>query len=106
MAWIEVAKVEEIKPNSLKSVKVGDDDVVLVGGAHCDSPISAFTDLCSHQDVKLSEFGSVTEGKLVCFAHNAAFDVCSGEVVCAPATRALDRWDLEIRGASVFVKRR
>lgn len=44
-----------------------------------------FLDQCAHQPVKLSEFGEIREGILVCHAHGGGFDLAKGgRVLCGP----------------------
>ena len=52
--------------------------------------VQCYLDQCAHQPVKLSEFGEVREGRLVCHAHGGAFDLDNhGSVLCGPAIEAL-----------------
>lgn len=46
--------------------------------------VLAFLDECTHQPVKLSEFGEITGGLLMCHAHGGVFDLDQGGAVCAP----------------------
>ena len=47
--------------------------------------VVCFLDQCSHQPVKLSEFGEIRSGVLVCHAHGGGFDLArGGKVLCGP----------------------
>ena len=47
--------------------------------------VSCYLDECTHQPVKLSEFGEVRGGRLVCHAHGGGFDLDNqGVVFCGP----------------------
>jgi nitrite reductase/ring-hydroxylating ferredoxin subunit len=62
-------------------------DVIFIrrqGRVHC------YLDQCTHQPVKLSEFGEVMGARLVCHAHGGTFDLDrDGAVVCDPPLDAL-----------------
>jgi len=47
--------------------------------------VLAFDGLCTHQPIKLSEFGEILGGKLICHAHGGVFDLDrGGEVLREP----------------------
>ena len=49
-----------------------------------------FLDQCAHQPVKLSEFGEIRSGVLVCHAHGGGFDLAGGgKVLCGPPKEPL-----------------
>jgi nitrite reductase/ring-hydroxylating ferredoxin subunit len=63
-----------------------------------------FLDQCSHQPVKLSEFGQVQGGQLVCHAHGGVFDLDrEGRVLCPPPKEGLTPFKVIERDGQVFV---
>ncbi len=55
-----------------------------LGKLHC------FRDLCSHQPVKLSDFGELQNGRLICHAHAGLFDIENdGRVLSGPPLEPL-----------------
>jgi nitrite reductase/ring-hydroxylating ferredoxin subunit len=65
--------------------------------------VTAFIDLCSHQAIKLSEFGEIQQGVLVCHAHGAVFDCADGKELCFPATEPLQSIPTRISDGQVEV---
>ena len=65
---------------------------------------SCYKDLCSHQDVKLSDFGELVAGEIVCHAHNGKFDSSTGAATCLPARQALDKIDIVVKDGNIYLK--
>jgi nitrite reductase/ring-hydroxylating ferredoxin subunit len=65
----------------------GGQDVIIIRRL---GQIQCYLDQCTHQPVKLSEFGELSGGRLVCHAHGGTFDLDQkGTVVCDPPYDAL-----------------
>lgn len=66
--------------------------------------LQCYLDRCSHQPVKLSEFGEVSGGRLVCHAHGGTFDLDGkGRVLCDPPLDALTPVICSETAGQVFV---
>lgn len=76
------------------------EDLILVKQ---DGKISCFVDRCSHQDIKLSEFGAIQSGAIICFAHNARFACRDGQVLCPPAEQGLTLWPCQVSGDEIHL---
>lgn len=76
-------------------------EVILVrlhGGLLC------YLDRCAHQPVKLSEFGELRGGLLVCHAHGGGFDLARGGLaVCGPPKEPLTPFRCLEEKGQVFV---
>lgn len=57
---------------------IGGRDLIFVRSS---GQIRVFDNLCSHQPVRLSEFGEVSRGHLMCHAHGGLFDIERGGAV-------------------------
>lgn len=64
---------------------------------------SCYKDLCSHQDVKLSDFGELIAGEIVCHAHNGKFDAKDGSATCLPARQALEKIDIVVLDGNIYL---
>lgn len=63
-----------------------------------------FRDRCAHQPVKLSEFGELKGGVLVCHAHGGGFDLArGGRAVCGPPKEPLTPFRCLEENGQVFV---
>ena len=67
-----------------------------------DGEIYAIFDVCSHQDVPLSE-GDVEDGGIECWLHGSRFDLTTGRPTSLPATRPVPVYPVKIDGDDVLV---
>ncbi len=77
MPWVQIARLSEISPGSLKQVFVGNDELVL---ANVDGKIFATQGYCGHMNMHL-HLGKLDSNVLQCPFHSAKFNVETGEVV-------------------------
>ncbi|MDX6210367.1 MAG: 3-phenylpropionate/trans-cinnamate dioxygenase ferredoxin component [Frankiales bacterium] len=80
---------------------------VIVGGiplaiVRSDGEIYAIYDVCSHQDVPLSE-GDVEDGAIECWLHGSRFDLSTGRPIGLPATKPVPVYPVKIDGDDVLV---
>lgn len=83
--------------------RIAGKDVILI---RRQGVVQCYVDECTHQPVKLSEFGEVVGGHLVCHAHGGTFDLDNkGKVICDPPYDALTGFICdEVSGqVSVFI---
>jgi 3-phenylpropionate/trans-cinnamate dioxygenase ferredoxin subunit len=67
-----------------------------------DGDLHAVSDVCSHQDVSLSE-GEVDDCSIECWLHGSRFDLRTGEPSALPATRPIPVYRLTVDGDDVLV---
>ncbi|HET9239071.1 MAG TPA: Rieske 2Fe-2S domain-containing protein [Oligoflexus sp.] len=84
--WIAVGALKDMPENVIIPFSHAAEDYILIRRG---DEVTAFVDLCSHQEIKLSEFGEIQQGVLICHAHGAAFDCHDGKELCFPATSPL-----------------
>lgn len=84
--WIAVGALQDMPENTIIPFSHSAEDYILIRRG---DEVTAFVDLCSHQEIKLSEFGEIQQGVLICHAHGAAFDCHDGKELCFPATSPL-----------------
>jgi nitrite reductase/ring-hydroxylating ferredoxin subunit len=77
---VEVAKVTEIPPGSMKRVRVYDQDVLL---SNVDGKIYATANRCGHSNASLAR-GSLQGKVVICPLHGAKFDVTTGKNLSGP----------------------
>jgi 3-phenylpropionate/trans-cinnamate dioxygenase ferredoxin subunit len=80
---------------------------VIVGGiplaiVRSDGEVYAIFDVCSHQDVPLSE-GDVEDGAIECWLHGSRFDLATGRPIGLPATKPVPVYPVKIDGDDVLV---
>lgn len=99
-SWVRVAAVEQCPPGSLLGVEAEGEAIVL---ANVDGDVYALEDMCSHQDLPLSD-GELYGTRLECIHHGAEFDVCSGRALTLPAIRPVKTFPVEIRNSEIFLQ--
>jgi nitrite reductase/ring-hydroxylating ferredoxin subunit len=91
--WVRVGALEDMAEDQIIPFSNGKDDWIIIRRGET---ATGFVDVCSHQDIKLSEFGEIQRGVLICHAHGAAFDCRDGKELCFPATSPLRAIPLRI----------
>ena len=77
---VEVAKITDIPPGSMKRVRAYDQDILL---SNVDGKIYATSNRCGHSNASLAR-GTI-QGKVVtCPLHRATFDVTTGKNLSGP----------------------
>jgi 3-phenylpropionate/trans-cinnamate dioxygenase ferredoxin subunit len=78
------------------------DTVPVAVARDSDGGLHAVSDICSHQDVSLSE-GEVDDCSIECWLHGSRFDLRTGEPIGLPATRPIPVYRLTVEGDDVYV---
>src|SRR3954451_22765590 len=100
MSRERVSAVGDVAPGELRCVKVGGIPICLVHAA--DGNLYAVEDRCSHEDTPLSD-GWVDGTEIECAAHNALFDLRTGEPTSLPAVDPVRTFPVDVRDGEVFV---
>ncbi len=79
--YSKLCPVDELRPGEIKGLEIQSIPILVViqDGVRC------YYDRCSHQDVKLSDFGAIIDNGIVCYAHGARFCPLTGKELCEPA---------------------
>jgi nitrite reductase/ring-hydroxylating ferredoxin subunit len=81
--WVTVGRLDDGRPGQLRAYDLGGDQPVAVAWLES-GEVAAFDDTCTHEECSLSE-GDVEGPWIVCYCHNAAFELETGAVVRGPA---------------------
>ncbi|MFW7378591.1 MAG: Rieske (2Fe-2S) protein [Oligoflexus sp.] len=101
MSWIAVCQKEELQSQPWLTRQLQGLSLILF--ALEDDRPACFLDRCSHQDVRLSDFGKRSGDRLLCFAHGAVFDLHDGGVLRPPACEALSSFPCRYQGGQVEI---
>ena len=85
---IEVAAIDELKPNQMKLIHVGDKRIVI---GRTEKGYLAFDDHCTHRGGSLAG-GVMICGTVQCPWHGSQFDVMSGTVKAGPAKESINTY--------------
>jgi nitrite reductase/ring-hydroxylating ferredoxin subunit len=95
-----VLAADELAPGSVLGVEVAGRRLCLARTLAGD--VLAVDDRCSHEDEPLSG-GWLDGDRIECPAHNAVFDLRSGEAVALPATEPVGTYDVVEDGDGIHV---
>jgi 3-phenylpropionate/trans-cinnamate dioxygenase ferredoxin subunit len=97
--FVRACAVSELPEHGALGVEVGGVPVAVVrtGGE-----IYALYDVCSHEEVPLSE-GEIYDHTLECWLHGSCFDVRTGEPTGPPATKPVPTYPVKVEGEDVYV---
>ncbi|MGH3321708.1 MAG: non-heme iron oxygenase ferredoxin subunit [Streptosporangiaceae bacterium] len=99
MNYQQVCAVADVPEDGAIHVDVGDTPVAIV---RSDGEVYAIYDVCSHEEVPLSE-GDVDGTTLECWKHGSQFDLTTGKPIQLPATKPVPVYPVKIDGDDVFV---
>ncbi|MXW61936.1 MAG: non-heme iron oxygenase ferredoxin subunit [Acidimicrobiaceae bacterium] len=92
MSLHELFALEELESGTARKVELEGHQISLV---RIDDDVYAIGDICSHEDVSLSEGYVDTEDCLLeCWRHGAMFDLKTGEPETLPAVRPVPTYDV------------
>ena len=92
--------VDEVPENGAVHVDIGDTPVAVVNS---DGDFYAIYDVCSHEEVPLSE-GDIEGTTIECWLHGSCFDLATGKPTGLPATKPVPVYPVKIDGGDVFVR--
>jgi 3-phenylpropionate/trans-cinnamate dioxygenase ferredoxin component len=92
--------VDEVPTNGAVHVDLGDIPVAVVNS---DGDFYAIYDVCSHEEVPLSE-GDIEGTTIECWLHGSCFDLATGRPTGLPATKPVPVYPVKIDGGDVFVR--
>jgi 3-phenylpropionate/trans-cinnamate dioxygenase ferredoxin subunit len=94
--YIEVARIEDVAPDTAIVARVGDVEVALV---NVNGTVFAIDNECTHRGGSLGE-GEIntdwSEFAIECPLHGSVFDVRTGEVLKPPAQTAVRTYPVEM----------
>ena len=97
--YVSVARVGEIPPGGVKTMRVGDQEIAvfnLAGSYH------VMDDVCTHDGGPLAE-GIIAEHVIECPRHGARFDIRTGAVLGMPATQPVTTYPVRVHGDEIQV---
>jgi 3-phenylpropionate/trans-cinnamate dioxygenase ferredoxin component len=97
--FIRVCSVDELEEEIPRRVVLDDVPISLV---RVDDEVFAIYDVCSHEEVSLSE-GEVDGLTIECWLHGSRFDLRTGKPTGLPATKPVPVYPVRVEGDDVFV---
>ncbi len=97
--FVKVAETGELSPGQMKSVSLGEEEVLL---ANVDGNFYVISNTCTHAMGPLSE-GDLDGDQVECPLHGAIFSVLTGEVLNPPAGENVPAYEVRISGTDILV---
>ena len=97
--FVRACALSEVPAEGAVGVEVGTVPVAIV---RADGELFALRDVCSHEEVALSE-GEVYDHTVECWLHGSCFDLRTGKPTGPPATRPVTTYQVRIDGDDVLV---
>ena len=97
--YVRACPLEDVPEGCARHVELDGTPVAIV---RSDGQVYALHDVCSHENVPLSE-GEVEDGTVECWLHGSTFDLATGQPLSLPATRPVPVYPVKIDGDDVYV---
>jgi 3-phenylpropionate/trans-cinnamate dioxygenase ferredoxin subunit len=97
--FVRACALSEVPQEGALGVEVAAVPVAIV---RAEGEVYAIRDVCSHEEVPLSE-GEVYDHTVECWLHGSCFDLRTGKPTGPPATQAVPVYQVKIDGDDVFV---
>ena len=96
-----VCRYDELAPNTARRVEVDGHPVAVV---RIGDDVYAIGDVCSHQNISLSE-GEIhpDEKSIECWKHGSEFSLETGEALTLPATKAVPTYEVVVDGDEIVL---
>jgi nitrite reductase/ring-hydroxylating ferredoxin subunit len=99
--FIKALSNSELEEGSILAVRINGERIALykIGGE-----VYATSEMCSHSDCSLEDFGKIVESDQVeCICHGARFRIKTGEVTRVPAEVPLKTYAVRVEESEVWV---
>ena len=97
--FVRACALSDVPDEGALGVEVAAVPVAIV---RAEGEIYAIRDVCSHEEVPLSE-GEVYDHTVECWLHGSCFDLRTGKPTGPPATQAVPTYQVKIDGDDVLV---
>ena len=101
MSKHQVCRFDELAPNTARRVEVDGHPIAVV---RIGDDVYAIGDVCSHQNISLSEGDVHPEDKTIeCWKHGSEFSLVTGEAETLPATKAVPTYEVVVDGEDIVL---
>jgi len=96
-----IGPLADLPPGTARKVVIGEHSIALV---RIDDDVYAIGDVCSHQDISLSEGEVLCDDKQIeCWKHGSAFSLEDGEPESLPATKPVPVYEARVVDGQIEV---
>jgi 3-phenylpropionate/trans-cinnamate dioxygenase ferredoxin subunit len=98
--FIEVAKVDDVSPNSATVVDVKGVEIALINSG---GQLHAIGNECTHAAGSLGDGELIEENQIECPLHGSVFDVTTGEPVVGPADEPVPVYAVKVEDGIIKI---
>ncbi len=98
-SYVRACALADVPEDGALGVEVQDTPVAIIRAG---GEIFALHDVCSHEEVPLSE-GDIYDHTVECWLHGSCFDLRTGEPTGPPATKPVPTYPVQTYGDDVYV---
>ena len=98
-SYVRACALADVPEDGALGVEVQDTPVAIIRAG---GEIFALHDVCSHEEVPLSE-GDIYDHTVECWLHGSCFDLRTGEPTGPPATKPVATYPVQTYGEDVYV---
>ncbi|HKA62875.1 MAG TPA: non-heme iron oxygenase ferredoxin subunit [Methylomirabilota bacterium] len=97
--FVRACALSDLPDEGALGVDIGDVPVAVV---RAEGEVFALHDVCSHEEVPLSE-GDIYDCTVECYLHGSCFDLRTGKPTSPPATKPVPTYLVKIENGDVYV---
>jgi 3-phenylpropionate/trans-cinnamate dioxygenase ferredoxin subunit len=97
--FVRACALSDLPAEGAIGLDIGDVPVAVIRAG---GEVFALHDVCSHEEVPLSE-GDIYDCTVECYLHGSCFDLRSGKPTGPPATKPVPTYRVKIEGDDVYV---
>jgi 3-phenylpropionate/trans-cinnamate dioxygenase ferredoxin subunit len=97
--FVRACALSDLPDEGALGVDIGDVPVAVV---RAEGEVFALYDVCSHEEVPLSE-GDIYDHTVECYLHGSCFDLRTGKPTGPPATKPVPTYRVKIENGDVYV---
>ena len=97
--FVRACALSDLPDEGALGVDIGDVPVAVV---RAEGEVFALHDVCSHEEVPLSE-GDIYDCTVECYLHGSCFDLRTGKPTSPPATKPVPTYRVKIENGDVYV---
>jgi 3-phenylpropionate/trans-cinnamate dioxygenase ferredoxin subunit len=97
--YVRACALADVPDGEALGIELNDVPVAIIRDG---DEVFALRDVCSHEEVPLSE-GDVYDGNVECWLHGSCFDLRTGQPTGPPATVPVPTYPVKIDGGDVYV---
>ena len=99
VSYVRACALADVPENGALGVEVRDTPVAIIRAG---GEIFALHDVCSHEEVALSE-GDIYDHTVECWLHGSCFDLRTGQPTGPPATKPVATYRVQTDGDDVYI---